>query len=176
MRTLVIGFWLAGAAAASAGFTLTADQTDLAMWQETTIHLNADTGQQITLQIVVEWGFVSILTDPVAYPPLGSSGSITPFTQVGLTDSGYQVTIAGPEALSGGLIADFTFVTMDVADIVVSLYDAQSGVRLDSLILVESPEPASGVLLTAGLLILRRRRRQRTSLAGYITDNRSEAQ
>lgn len=158
MKAYAFIMWLAATAAASAGFTLTADQTDLAMGQETTLHLNADSGLQTTLYVAVDWGFLSILTDPVGYPPLGSLGEITSYTRAGFTDSGYRVTIAGLEPLSSGLIADFTFVTMDVGDIVVSLYDAESGLCLDSIILAESPEPATVALLTFGMLVLRFRR------------------
>jgi hypothetical protein len=153
----ILGCIIAIAATSHAAFSIQAENTDLAMWQETTISLYSDFGQQETLYLIVDWGYESILKDPIGYPPLGSMGQIVPYTEPGFTNSGYEITIMGMEPLTGGLVADFTFVTMDVGDIIVSLYDTYNVDPIDSVTLAESPEPATLMLLGLGGLLIRKR-------------------
>ena len=141
---------------AFAGFTIEAENLDLAMGQETTISLYTSTGLQANLLLIVEWSYQSILKDPIEYPPLGSLGQIIPYTEAGVTDSGYRISIAGTEILPTGKVADFTFVTMDVGDIIVSLYDMDNDERIGSLTLAESPEPTTLLLLSLGGILLRK--------------------
>ena len=161
MKSLSLGLLLTMAAVTHAGFSIEADDTNLAMGQETTIRLYGGPNETGHLYLIVEWGFQSFLKDPVPYPSLGSLGSVTPYTLPGWTESGYQIIIADLAVLPGGLLAEFTFVTMDVADIVVSLYSNGFGLEppVDSLTLRESPEPATLALLSLGAIALRRKRR-----------------
>lgn len=158
MKHLAISLFLAMAAISHASFSIQAENTDLAMWQETTISLYSDFGQHEILYLIVDWGYNSILKDPVGYPPLGNLGQINPYTDPGFTNSGYEITIMGTEPLTDGLVADFTFVTMDGGDIIVSLYDSYNVGPIDTVTLRESPEPGTVVLLGMGGLVLRRRR------------------
>jgi len=143
-----------------AGFYLEAENTNLAMGQETTIGIYGSPDESAELYLIVEWGYQSILKDPVVYSPVGSLGEVIPYTESGWTNSGYQIIVADTAVLPGGLIADFTFVTMDVGDIVVSLYNETLGHEApkDSLTLTESPEPTTVVLLGLGGLMSRKRR------------------
>ena len=57
----IFGCIIAIAATSHAAFSIQAENTDLAMGQETTISLFSDFGQQETLYLIVDWGYDSIL-------------------------------------------------------------------------------------------------------------------
>ena len=71
----IFGCIIAIAATSHAAFSIQAENTDLAMGQETPISLFSDFGQQETLYLIVDWGYDSILKDPNCVSTAGQHGS-----------------------------------------------------------------------------------------------------
>ena len=165
MKKLFVSILVLGMASlAGAGFSLDASWYSVGLGQEVSIWVYGSPNESTLLYLIIEDGYESILKDPVVYSTAGDLGAAVPYIEAGWTNSGYEITVADSGgSLPGGLLAEFTFVTLDIGDIKVSLYNNTLGYDIpeDSIVIRESPEPATLALMAAGGLFLNSKKKRK---------------